>query len=66
MLAVVRIRHHREVPCHVDPGDEDGFDIITMSRISSEGNPGIVVALRVFFEGRFVFNVFPISAVLGD
>jgi hypothetical protein len=66
MGAIVRISHHREIPCHVDAGDEDGFDIVAMSRITSEGYPGIVVALRVFFKGGFEFNVFPISAVLGD
>ena len=66
MCAVGRIRHHREIPCHVDPSDEDVFDIVVVSCITGEGYPGIVMALRVFFKSGFVFNVFQISAVLGD
>jgi len=66
MRAVGRIRHHREIPCHVDPGDEDGSDVVAMSCITSEVHPGIVMAFRVFFKGGFVFDIFQISAVLGD
>ena len=64
--AIVRIRYHCEIPCHVDAGYEDGFYIVTVLRITSEGYPGIVMALRVFFKGGFSFNVLPISTVLGD
>lgn len=64
--SIVRVRDHREVPRHVDPGDEDGFDIVAMSGITGEGYPGIIMALRVFFKGGFQLDVFPISAVLGD
>ena len=66
MRAVVRIRHHREIPCHVDSGDEYGFDVVSMSCTPSERHPGIVMALRVFFKGGFVFGVLQISVVLGD
>lgn len=66
MGAIVRIRDHREIPCHIDAGDEDGFDIVAMSCITSEGNPGIVMALRVFFKGRFEFDVLPIRVILGN
>ena len=66
MGAVVRIRYHREIPCHVDPGDEDRFDVVAMPRVASEGYPGIVMTLGVFLEGGFVFNVFPISAIFCD
>ena len=65
MCAIVRIRYHREIPCHVDTGDEDRFDIVAMSRITSEGDPGIVMALYVFFKGGFEFNIFPICPILG-
>jgi len=66
MGAIVRICDHRKVPCHVDAGDEDGFDIVAMSRVASEGYPGIVVALCVFFKGGFEFDIFPIRAILGQ
>lgn len=64
MGAIVRIRNHCEVPCHVDAGDEDGFDIVAMSRVASEGYPGIVMALCVFFKGGFEFDIFSIRAIL--
>lgn len=63
---IFRICHHREVPCHIDASDEDGFDIVAMLFIASEVYPGIVMALRVFFEGGFAFNIFLTSLVLGD
>ena len=66
MGAIVRIRYHREIPCHVNASDEDRFDVIAMLRTASERYPGIVVALRVFFKCEFKFDVFPISAVLCD
>lgn len=65
MRAIVRIRYHREISCHVDAGDEDGFDIVAMPCITGEGDPGIVMAFYVFFKGGFEFNVFPICPVLG-
>ena len=66
MGCVIRIRYHREISCHIDPGDEDGFDIVAMSCIPREGYPGIIMALCVFFKGGFQLDVFPIGAVLGD
>ena len=64
--AIVRIRYHRKVPCHVDTSNEDRFDIIAMSCAATERNPGIVVVFRVFFKDEFKFDVFPISGVLCD
>jgi len=66
MGAIVRIRNHREIPCHIDAGDEDGFDIVAMSRVAGEGYPRIVVTLCVFLKGGLEFNVFPICVVLGQ
>lgn len=66
MSAIVRIRDHREISCHVDAGDEDGFDVVAMSCVTSEGHPGIIMTLCVFLKGGFEFDVFPIRAVLGD
>ena len=63
--AIIRIRDHRKIPCHVDTSDEDRFDIVAMSRVASEGYPGIVMALYVFFKGGLEFDVLPIGAVLG-
>ena len=65
MRAIVRICNHREIPCHVDASDEDGFDIVAMSSVTSEGHPGVIMALCVFFKGGFEFDVFSICAVLG-
>ena len=64
MGTIVRISDHREVPCHVDTSDEDGLDIVAMSRVASEGYPRIVMALCVFFKGGFELDIFPICAVL--
>ena len=66
MGGIVRIRYHRKIPCHVDAGDKGRFYVIAMSRVASEGHPGVVMALGVFFKGGFEFNVFSISAVLGN
>ena len=66
MCAIVRICNHREISCHIDAGDKDGFDIVTMSCVTSEGHPGVIMAFRVFFKGGFEFDVFSICAVLGD
>ena len=64
MGAIVRICDHREVPCHVDTSDEDGFDIVAMPCVASEGYPGIIMAFCIFLKGGFEFDVFPICAVL--
>jgi hypothetical protein len=66
MRAIIRVRHHRKVLRHVDPGDEDWFYVVPMSRIASEGYPGVVMTFRIFFKSGLMFDVFSISAVLGD
>ena len=66
MCAIIRVRHHREVLRHVDSGDDDWFDVVTVSCITSEGYPGVIMAFCVFFKSGLMFNVFSISAVLGD
>jgi len=63
--AIVRVRNHCEIPCHVDTSDEDGFDIVAMARVASEGYPGIVMAHCVFFEGGLELDVLSVRAVLG-
>jgi hypothetical protein len=61
--AIVGICDHRKVLCHVNPGDEDGFDVATM-KWASERYPGIIMSLRVFFKDGLVFNVLPICVVI--
>lgn len=62
---VVGICHHCEVLRHIDAANKNRFDIVTVSP-TSEGYPGTVMAFRVFFEGGFGFNVFPISVIVSD
>jgi hypothetical protein len=50
---VVRISHHHEILGHVDSGDDDRLDVIAVSSLAGEPDPGIVMAFRVCFKGGF-------------
>ena len=51
--ALVRIRYHREVPGHVESGHKNRLDVATVSFVTSERNPRIVVAFDIVFEFGF-------------
>ena len=62
--AIIGIRYHREILCHIDAGDENRSDIAAM--FGGELYPGIIMFLHVFFEHGLMFYVFPIGVVSGD
>ena len=63
--ALIRIRHHREVPGHVESGHKDRLDVVPISFVASECNPRVVVTFDVYFELGFRWSILPIRSILG-
>lgn len=60
--AIVQICHHREIPHHVDVG-ENRLVIVAMLHITNERHPGIVMTPGAFFDSAGARSI---SSVLDD
>ena len=66
VVAVVRIGHHREIPSHVDTGDKDRLDVVTVSSLAGERYPRVEMLFRILFESPLSLNVFPVSQMFSQ